>query len=240
MSVGEAWEQEAESWVRWARAPGFDAYWYYCESFFTHVVPPPGRHTLEIGCGEGRVARDLARRGHIVTGVDASPTLLRYAREAHPEGRYVLADAAALPFAQGEFDLVVAYNSLMDIQDMPGAVREAARVLLPHGRLCICVKHPLSDAGSFDGNAPDAPFVVRGSYLASRSIDETFERDGLTMTFHGYCHSLGTYAQALEEAGFLIERMREPAATEAAVAARTPRLRWQRLPMFLHLRAVKA
>ncbi len=240
MSVGEAWEREAENWVRWTRRPGFDAYWYYGESFFADIMPPPGRQTLEIGCGEGRVTRDLARRGHVMTAVDASPTLLRYAREADPAGRYVLADAAALPFADGEFELVVAYNSLMDVDDMPGTVREAARVMAPGGRFCICITHPMSDAGRFDGDQPDAPFIIRGSYLASRLFEDTFERDGLTMTFHGHCYPLCEYARALEEAGFLIDRIREPASTEAAAAARSGSLKWRRLPMFLHIRALKA
>ncbi len=129
-----SWEAEAENWIRWARMPGHDAYWRYREAFFA-LVPPAGRATLEVGCGEGRVARDLAARGHHVTGIDSSPTLLRAAREADPEGRYELADAAALPFADDAFDLVVAYNSLMDVHDMPAAVREAARVLAPGGAL---------------------------------------------------------------------------------------------------------
>ena len=57
-----AWGSEAEAWVRWARwarTPGHDAYWQYREAFFRDVVPAPGRRTLEMGCGEGRVARDL-------------------------------------------------------------------------------------------------------------------------------------------------------------------------------------
>lgn len=43
------WEEEAENWVRWARTPGFDAYWYYSPSFFDEIVPPPMGSTLEIG-----------------------------------------------------------------------------------------------------------------------------------------------------------------------------------------------
>src|SRR5579859_5746380 len=106
MAAGDNWEHEAENWVRWTRTPGHDdAYTFYCESFFADIVPAPGRRTLEIGCGEGRVARDLAHRGHVVTGIDSSPTLLRYAQDADPEGTYLQANAAALPFAGGEFDL---------------------------------------------------------------------------------------------------------------------------------------
>jgi ubiquinone/menaquinone biosynthesis C-methylase UbiE len=167
LSFNEEWEREAESWIAWARTPGHDAYWLYRDAFF-ELVPPAGRATLQVGCGEGRVPRELAARGHLVTAIDASPTLVAAASEAHAEGRYLLADAAALPFEDGAFDLVVAFNSLMDVQDMPGAVREAARVLAAGGRLCVCVTHPLADAGDFVRREAGAPFVIAGSYFGRR------------------------------------------------------------------------
>jgi ubiquinone/menaquinone biosynthesis C-methylase UbiE len=83
-------------------------------------VPEPGTATLEVGCGEGRASRDLVARGHRVTGLDASPTLLRAADEADPASAYVVGAAEALPFPDATFDLVVAYNSLMDVADMHG------------------------------------------------------------------------------------------------------------------------
>jgi ubiquinone/menaquinone biosynthesis C-methylase UbiE len=131
VTFNEDWEQEAENWIGWARKPGHDAYWLYRDAFF-ELLPPPGRATLDVGCGEGRVMRDLTARGHRVVAVDASPTLVRAASQADAEGEYLVADAAALPFDDASFDLVVAYNSLMDVQDMPGAVREAARA--PNGK----------------------------------------------------------------------------------------------------------
>jgi SAM-dependent methyltransferase len=233
------WEQAAERWVRWARTPGHDAYWYYSPSFFDTVVPRPARRTLEIGCGEGRVARDLARRGHTVVALDTSPTLVRSAKAADPAGCYLLADAASLPFRDASFDLIVAYNSLMDVSDMPAVIAEAARVLQPGRHLCVSVTHPMSDAGSFAGEQPDAPFTIPGPYLARRRFEGTFERDGLQMTFHGWCYPLEDYARALEDAGLLLEMVREPAASEAAVRQHPSYRRWQRLPMFLQLRAVK-
>jgi SAM-dependent methyltransferase len=227
-----SWESQARNWIAWARKPGHDAYWYYRDSFFDEIVPPAGRGTLDLGCGEGRLARDLSGRGHAVTALDSSPTLLAAAQEADPTGTYVLADAAALPFDDSEFDLVVAYNSLMDIDDMPVAVAESARVLEPGGRFCISVTHPFFDAGDWESRAPDARFVVADSYLGKRRFEGTFERDGLTITFHGWCYALGDYARALEDAGFVIERMREPTNT-----LEDPR--HDRMPLFLHLRALK-
>ena len=240
MAMG--WEEEAENWVRWARAPGHDAYWYYRDRFFDSIVPPAGTRTLEVGCGEGRVARDLRDRGHRVTALDASSRLVRAALEADPGGRYLAADAAALPFSDASFDVVVAYNSLMDVDDMPGAVREAARVLQPDGWFCVCVTHPISDAGRFGASEPDAPFLIEDTYLGARRIFEGFEeRDGLRMTFRGWSYSLESYTSALEEAGFVIERLREPAASERSIARFGPsEMRWRRIPQFLHIRARRA
>jgi ubiquinone/menaquinone biosynthesis C-methylase UbiE len=234
VTFNEDWEHEALNWAAWARTPGHDSYWSHSGPPFFELVPPPGRATLDLGCGEGRVARDLAHRGHRVTGIDASPTLLRLAREAQPDGEYLIGDAAALPFDDGSFDLVVAFNTLMDIDDMPGAVREAARMLEPGGCFCVCITHPLSDAGRFESRDADARFVVGGTYFGKRRpwyYQQPFKRAGLEMTFNGWCYSLEEYARALEDAGFLIEAMREPRDPHGG--------RMARLPNFLQLRALK-
>lgn len=238
MTFNEDWEREARNWIAWARTPGHDAYWEYSPAFF-ELVPPARRATLELGCGEGRVARDLSDRGHRVTGVDASPTLLAAAEALDPKGDYVFAAAADLPFSNETFDLVVAYNSLMDVDDMPGAVREAARVLRPGGRFCVCVVHPIADAGRFERREPDAPFVIEGAYFGRRRIESSFDRAGLQMTFHSWCYPLEAYAKAFESAGLLIEAIREPAQRDDVVAGDAAEARWQRLPMFLFLRLLK-
>ena len=225
------WEREAHDWVAWAREPGHDSYWRYAPLFF-ELVPPPGRRTLDLCCGEGRVARDLAARGHSVVGLDASPTLLEFARQADPEGEYVLGDATALPFEDASFDLVVAYNSLMDVEDMAGAVLEAARVLEPGGQLCVSIVHPIVDMSRFESDEPDAPFVFAAPYFERREVHESFERAGLTMTFHGFARPLEDYTLALEDAGFRLDALAEPAHPGDDVHLR-------RVPNFLHLRAVK-
>jgi SAM-dependent methyltransferase len=237
VKIDHGWERESRNWIAWARTPLHDAYWAYALRFFEDIVPAPQRATLEIGCGEGRVTRDLVARGHRVTGVDAAPSLLKAACELDARSDYVLADAARLPFATGRFDLAVAYNSLMDIEDMPGAVREAARVLADGARLCVCVTHPFADAGKFESRDPDARFVVADSYLESRRYEENFERDGLAITFRGWRHSLATYSSALASAGFVVETLLEPSATESD--PESSKERWRRMPMFLFLRARK-
>ena len=73
------------------------------------------------------MTRDLQARGHRVVSVDGSPTLLRYARDADPSGHYLLADAPALPLADGSADLAVAYNTLMDFDGRIQGVRATSR-----------------------------------------------------------------------------------------------------------------
>jgi len=94
---------------------------------------------LDLGTGTGRSAIGAARRGAVVTGVDAAPAMLRVAR-ANAAGypvTFVQADMTALPFADARFDAVLILTALCFVSS-PGAVlREAARVLRPGGRLII-------------------------------------------------------------------------------------------------------
>jgi SAM-dependent methyltransferase len=235
----EHWEKESGNWAAWARRPEFDAYWKYSPAFF-ELVPPPVNRTLEVGCGEGRVSRDLAARGHRVTAIDASPTLIRLANDADPSSTYLQSDAAALPFASESFDLVVFFNSLMDVDDMEGSVREAARVLRHGGKLCACITHPMADAGHFASSEPDSQFVIDGSYLGERRWFELdMERDGLHMRFAGWAYSLEAYFTALEKAGFMIQAVREPRAPDHTVDRSPSENRWRRIPMFLMWSAVR-
>lgn len=221
------WEEQARNWIAWVRKPDFDSYWHYRDDFFA-LVPPPGAATLDLGCGEGRVSRDLVARGHRVTGIDPSPTLLDAAREADPESAYHLGDAADMPFPDASFDLVVAYNVLMDVQDLAGTVREAARVLTPGGTLCMSTTHPMNDAGRFE----DGRLIIDRSYWDNHRVADEAERDGMRMVFHGWTHPLSDYTAALEESGLLIQSLREP---------RYPgKTRWPTLvPFHLWIRARK-
>jgi hypothetical protein len=60
----DAWDVHAQDWFSWAREPGHDSYWRFHRDAFLPLIPAPGRLTLDIGCGEGRVGRDLEQRGH--------------------------------------------------------------------------------------------------------------------------------------------------------------------------------
>lgn len=234
MTLRDAWEAEAHRWVAWARTPGHDSYWRFHRDRFLELLPPPPGSLLDIGCGEGRLPRDLKARGYEVIGIDGSPTLIEHARAADPEGDYRVADAAALPLPDASVSLVTAFMSLQDVDDLPAAAREIGRVLAPEGYACLAIVHPINSSGRFEERTPDAPFIIRGSYLDEHRYVDTVERDGLQMTFTSVHRPLASYTDALESAGLLIERLVEvPDTTDP------PGDRWQRVPLFLHLRATR-
>jgi SAM-dependent methyltransferase len=228
VSLRNAWEAQAGNWTRWARAPGHDSYWRFHREPFLALVPPPGRLTLDIGCGEGRVTRDLRAAGHHVVGVDSSPSMIAAAREADPEGEYLVTDAAELPFEDDSADLVVAFMSLMDVDDLPAVARELGRVVETGGRLVAAVVHPMNSAGAFQDDGQ----LRIDTYFDRRHLVESFERDGFEMTFHARHVILEDYSRALEPAGFLFERFREIYDEEHE--------NWSRVPLFLDFTAVRA
>ena len=237
-SLREAWESQANNWIQWARTPEHDSYWRFHGRQFLSLVPQPGELTVDLGSGEGRVARELSKRGHHVVAIDASERLTAAAREADPSIPVIQADAAQLPIRDATADLVVAFMSLQDVDDMPSAVQEAGRVLRPGAGFCFAIVHPLNSAGSFMDESPDSPFVISGPYLESFRYEDRVERDGLEMSFFSDHRSLEAYFEALAEAGFVVERLREPSVPDEAALAPRQR-RWQRVPLFLHVMAVR-
>ncbi|MDQ2812453.1 MAG: class I SAM-dependent methyltransferase [Actinomycetota bacterium] len=236
----DGWESQAGSWAEFARTPGQDgAHETINLPALLDLLPGPGGRTLDLGCGEGRLGRLLRSRGYRVAGVDASPAMVRLAASHDAAAPAVLADAAALPFPDETFGLVVAYMSLHDMDRMPEAVAEAARVLERGGRLCAAIPHPVNSAGSFQGRDPTAPFVIDGSYLDQAPADWVADRGGIQLTFHSEHRPIEAYSRALETAGLLIEAIREVRASDEVVTDHPDSRRWQRIPLFLHIRAVK-
>lgn len=229
-----AWDEETENSLRWARTPGFDAYWYYRDAFFDSVLPAPAGRTLEVGCGEGRVARDLAERGHQVTAIDTAAGLVRHARDADAASSYLVAAGAPIPIRSECFDLVVAYNALQVVDDMRGTAQECARVLRQGGHLCFCVTHPVTDMGRWVDDSEPPVFTLRSRYFESARVEDTVERDGLRMTFRGWTYTLEDYAVALHDAGFAIEIIREP-----TPASHSRYQHWSERPLFMNVRAVR-
>jgi SAM-dependent methyltransferase len=241
MNLQDAWETEARNWIAWARKPGHDSYWRFHRDVFIAGLPPPPASVVDLGCGEGRLPRDLRRLGYEVVGIDPSETLIAAAREVDPTGDYQVADAAAVPLPDGSADLVTAFMTPQDIDDLDAAMREAFRLLVPGGRLRSASVHPINSAGGFagatttrNGRDADAPFEIAESYFETRRYRDEIERDGLPMAFTSLHRSLEDLAGSILRAGFLIDHAVEVPDTTSPAGSR-----WQRIPLFLHIGAIR-
>lgn len=103
------------------------------------------RRVLEIGCGAGGDLARFARGGALVTGVDLSSRSLALTRRrleiAGLEAELAVADAEALPFVDGSFDVVYAWGVLHHTPEPTRAMLEIFRVLTAGGHICIMLYH---------------------------------------------------------------------------------------------------
>lgn len=129
-----------------------------------------GKRVIDVGCGDGSLARVMARFGASVLGVECSPRQLAKARAAEPAAGVEIVEGVgqALPADDDSADAVVFFNSLhhIPIGFQAKALAEAARVLKPGGEAYI--SEPLPWGAFFEAVKPiDDETWVRGAALAS-------------------------------------------------------------------------
>lgn len=136
---------------RWSRAVG--------ERFLDWLAPPAGLRWLDVGCGAGAFTQLVLQRcaPSAIVGVDPAPAQIDYARQQTPAAEFRVADAMALPFADGAFDVVASALVINFIPDRAKALAEMRRVLRPGGIVAAYVWHRSATAN----DAPFAP-IERG------------------------------------------------------------------------------
>ncbi|MCP2163400.1 class I SAM-dependent methyltransferase [Goodfellowiella coeruleoviolacea] len=190
--------------------------------------PVAGRRVLDVACGPGLYAEELVRRGASVIGLDHSPRMVELSRQRVPAGEFRVHDLADpldwLPDAS--VDLVLFALAVEYVDDRVAALRELRRVLRPDGALVLSRLHPTGDWLRHGGN-----------YFEPRIVEEVWSR-GWRVRF--WLMPLERTCEELHEAGFLVERLREPRpAAEAAHLDPTAHARLLREPVgFLAIRAV--
>jgi SAM-dependent methyltransferase len=132
---GQLWSTDPQGWAQDAEGRSRPLY----ERVLERLDPRPATRLLDAGCGSGLFAAMVAERGAAVTGIDAAAGLVTYAGAACPAGRFVVGDLERLPFADGDFDLVTAFNSVLYAAAPRRALAELARVTAPGGRAVVTV-----------------------------------------------------------------------------------------------------
>ena len=189
---GHHWRSEAARYDEINRAFG--------EALIDAAHLSPGERVLDVGCGAGAIALEAARRvrpGGSVLAVDISPDLVAIARDRAAsagavEMKLIEADAAAYPYDEESFDVLVSRNGLMFFDDPDAALANLARALRSGGRIVFTAPQALDrnpwimvagaaaapHVGIPAGVAPGQPGPLG---LADRSrIADVLERAGFT------------------------------------------------------------
>lgn len=229
------WDEHADWWIN-GFTDGVDP--EYEEQIIPLVLAETAgaMAILDVGCGEGQIARRLTDGlpGRRVVGVDPTARHIEVARERGGPVEYVTASVDSLPFADGEFDAVVVCLVFEHVDDLDAAVREVSRVLSSGGRFTFLLNHPLlqtPNSGWIDDQILDPPeqYWRIGEYLTERVNVEEVEPGVRVRFVH---RPLGRYLNALADAGLVLERMFEPPpppgflarCEEYAMASTIPRL----------------
>jgi ubiquinone/menaquinone biosynthesis C-methylase UbiE len=240
MSDNGLWDEHAQWWI--------DGFTNGVDPEYEEQIIPlaleelAGRHiVLDVGCGDGQIARALAKQGSSVLGIDPTQLHIDTAKERAGGPTYLLGSATQLPVPDASQDAVVACLVFEHIDEVDAAIAEVARVLKPGGQFSFFLNHPLLQtpgSGWIDDFILDPPeqYWRIGAYLVETETVEEVEKDVFIRFIH---RPLSRYVNALLANGLSLERMLEPEppqgfldrAPEYALAHTVPRL--------LYLRSVK-
>lgn len=201
-----------------------------------------GEVICDLACGQGWVARELARRGAQVTGLDLAPNLLALARgyeEQEPQGIVYVQDDAECPKSlhDRQFNGCVCVMALINIADLQATFHSVRRILRPGGWFVFAIPHPCFETPHAQWiPLPDPTHAI--GRIVTGYFDErawfSSNPDGVRSRVADHHRILSTYLNQLYAAGFVLERTLEPGPS-VGQAERVPSTR--EVPTLLLIRA---
>jgi 2-polyprenyl-3-methyl-5-hydroxy-6-metoxy-1,4-benzoquinol methylase len=235
--VIEQWTQGAQaSLVGFGEEGDFARQHLLNPALFALLGEVKGRTVLDAGCGNGYLARLLAKQGALVTGVEPAlyPLALQQEREEPLGIRYLREDLslllARLPDLPETFDVVIANLVLHDIPDCEAAMANCLGCLKPGGVFIFSILHPCFEDSSAAWAANG--YVSTSEYFAHRAVPQA--RFGYF--FH---RSLSYYMNLVGEYGGHIRRVVEPQLTGDFSSLGKAFERDKHIPSFLVVYATK-
>lgn len=186
---GPLWGARPDDWAtsEEQHMPGYEA-------ALERVSLEPGQQVLDIGCGTGVFLGLVATRGAEPHGIDASESLIAFARRRLPEADLRVGDMESLPFGEDTFDLVTGFTSFFFANDMTGALREAGRVAKPGAPVVVQVW------GAHERCSLEAMKQIARPYMPPRPPDAPPDPD---LSQAGMLESLASAAGLMPEQTFV-------------------------------------
>jgi len=246
-AIADGWADRVRTNTDWARPVLLD------KPHLALLGDVAGKRVLDAGCGEGRFSRMLAERGATVTAIDLSEKMIGHARQMEDGGPlgidYQVKDMCDLASIQnGGFDVVVAYLSIIDVEDYETALSEIARVLRLGGRFVFSLIHPCFSPPVWGWESAKPGIIpLRDKDRLFRKVDKYFPSTEIrfrmwptapveTINFH---RPISEYAHACRDRGLLIRDIVEPT-PDPALAEQIDYLKGEfRAPTFIIFDCVK-
>jgi SAM-dependent methyltransferase len=229
----DAYETIAESYAALVDTKPHNA---YCERPATLSLLPEvkGKRVLDAGCGPGVYSQWLIERGADVVALDASPKMVRFARQRLGSSADVRQAnlIKPLPFLQdSSFDIVLCPLVMEYIEDWSGPFAEFYRVLRPASYFVFSVTHPFFDFLYYESN----------NYYETELVGSEWKGfNPVRVYMPSFRRSLAATLNPLVQAGFLLERVLEPKPTDEFKEADPKHYEeLSRQPCFLCIRARK-
>ncbi len=198
--VIDSWRKNAAPWTAAVREQQIESRRLVTDAAIVQaVLSVAPRRVLDVGCGEGWLARALAERGMHVTGVDVVPDLIERARQGGGGDFRVMSyeDIVAGKLTE-RFDAVVANFALIGAEAVDALVASVPGLLAPGGRLIIQTLHPVVATGDLpykDGWRP-------GSWAGFSSE--------FTDPAPWYFRTMERWEKLIHDAGMRLEQRLEP------------------------------
>lgn len=243
------WDQ-AENW--YSGCVGKEGHYYHQAVVLPRLLPlldlQPGHSLLDLGCGQGILARNLP--GKIAyTGVDLSSKLIAEAKKITktPSASFIVSDASKpLSITHNAFDRACFLLSLQNMEHPERAIQNAALHLKEKGKLLLVLNHPCFRIPRQSGWGIDEMTKLQyrkiNSYMSPMQIPLAIhpsqgEKGGVTMSYH---HSLSHYILWLQKHGFLLYALEEWCSDKKSTGpkAKMENRARKEIPLFLTLGAM--
>ncbi len=209
--LAASWVDNADAWTEAVRTGAIASRRAGTDDAILHAIAcAPDGPLIDVGCGEGWLARAISASGRTVVGVDASAPLIEAARRAGtPDGprfeRMSYAELASQGPALGAAFAVAVCNFALLDDSVAEALTAVRSVLAPSGTLIIQTVHPFSACGD-------------GAYIDGWR-EETFSAFGgrFPSAMPWYFRTIGSWTTELRDAGFVLESIAEPMAPDGVM-----------------------